>query len=220
MPQYCDCGFVLPRVRRCAALRCGCCVTAQRCVRLCSRLIVRVCASRCVVYTRALPPRCSGGAALRVCCRWWWQRRRSLAVHVAHECVPCFVIVHVAVAVSHCCSVRAGSDCDTVLQVLCVPAGVAALAGAARGRGRVFNAAPPLCVTTMVPSVLSVECSGVCSCGAVCLGVCVYHSMLLFDFRERQCAVVSVLCRCVAVSLCSCVWHCAALDGRCGCQWQ
>ncbi len=83
VPQYCDCGFVLPCVRRCAALRCGCCVTAQRCVRLCSRLIVRICASRCAACTRALPPRCIGGAVLRVCCRWR-RRRRSLAVHVAH----------------------------------------------------------------------------------------------------------------------------------------
>jgi hypothetical protein len=69
---------------RCAALRCGCCVTAQRCVRLCSRLIVHVCVSRCSACTRALPPRCSGGAVLRVCCRWRRRRRRSLAVHVAH----------------------------------------------------------------------------------------------------------------------------------------
>ncbi len=81
--------------------------------------------------------------------------------------------MYVAVAVSHCCSVRAGNDCDTVLQVLCVLPGVAALDAAARGRGRVCNAALPLCVTSLVTSVLSVECSGVCSCGAVCLGVCV-----------------------------------------------
>ncbi len=40
-------ALCLPRVRRCAALCCGCCVTAQRYVRLCSRLIARVCASRC-----------------------------------------------------------------------------------------------------------------------------------------------------------------------------
>ena len=89
-----------------------------------------------------------------------------------------------AVAVSHCCSVRAGSDCDTVLQVLCVPPGVAALDAAARGRGWVCNTAPRLCVTSLVTSVLSVQCSGVCSCGAVCLRVC---ACLLFDFPERQC---------------------------------
>jgi NADH:ubiquinone oxidoreductase subunit 6 (subunit J) len=37
--------------------------------------------------------------------------------------------------------------------------------------------------------------------------LCVWVSvcMLFVDFRERQCAVVSVLCRCVAVSLCRCV---------------
>ncbi len=125
--------------------------------------------------------------------------------------------MHVAVAVSHCYSVRAGSDCDTVLQVLCVPPGVAALDAAARGRGRVCNAAPPLCVTSLVTSTLSVQCSG-CVATALCVWVSV--CMLLFDFRERQCAVVSVLCRRVAVSLCWCVWHCAALDGRCSCQWR
>jgi hypothetical protein len=89
----------------------------------------------------------------------------------------CPAIVHVAVAVLHCCSVRGGSDCNTVLQVLCVLSGVAALYAAARGRGRVCNAAPPLCVTSLVMSVLSVQCSGVCSCGAVYLGVCVYVSL-------------------------------------------
>ncbi len=86
--------------------------------------------------------------------------------------------MHVAVAVSHCCSVRAGSDCDTVLQVLCVPPGVAALDAAARGRGRVCTAALPLCVTSVVTSVLSVQCSGVCSFGAVYLGVCVCCSLI------------------------------------------
>jgi hypothetical protein len=48
----------------------------------------------------------------------------------------------------------------------------------------------------------------VCSivvCVAAVLCVWVSVRMLLFDFRERQCAVVSVLCRCVAVSLCCCV---------------
>ncbi len=87
------------------------------------------------------------------------------------------MIVHVAVAVSHCCSVRAGSDSDTVVEVLCVQPGVAALDAAARGRGRVCSAAPPLCATLLVTSVLSVQCSGVCSCGAVCLGVCVYAAL-------------------------------------------
>ena len=89
-----------------------------------------------------------------------------------------------AVVVYVCCSVRADSDCVTVVEVLCVPPGVAALDAAARGRGRVCNAAPPLCVPTVVMSTFSVQCSGVCSCGAVCLRVC---ACLLFDFRERQC---------------------------------
>jgi hypothetical protein len=87
--------------------------------------------------------------------------------------------------------------------------GVAALDAAARGRGRVCNAAPPLCIACVVTSTLSVECSGVCSCGAAWLGVSV--SVLFFDFRERPCAVVSVRC-CVAVSLSGCVaMRCAAL---------
>jgi hypothetical protein len=82
VPQYCDCGFVLLRVRRGTAFRCGCCVTAQRCVGLFWRLIARVCVCRCAAYTRALPPRCSGGVVLRVWCGW--RRRRSLADYVAH----------------------------------------------------------------------------------------------------------------------------------------
>jgi hypothetical protein len=75
-------------------------------------------------------------------CRWL---RLSLAVRATHQCDTFPVILHVAVAVSHCCRVRADSDCNTVLQVLCVPPGVAALDAAARGRGRVRSAAPPLC---------------------------------------------------------------------------
>jgi hypothetical protein len=77
------------------------------------------------------------------------------------------VIVHVAVAVLHCCSARADSACNTVVQVLGVPPRAAALYAAARSRGRVCNAAPPLCVTSVVTSTLSVQCSGVCSCGVV-----------------------------------------------------
>ncbi len=61
-----------------------------------------------------------------------------------------------------------------MVDALYVPRGVAALDAAACGRGRVCNAAPPLYVTTGLTSTLSVQCSGVCSCGAVCLGVCVY----------------------------------------------
>ncbi len=83
------------------------------------------------------------------------------------------MIVHVAVAVSHCCSVTADSDCDTVVEVLCVPPGVAALGPGACGRGRVCNAAPPLCVTTVLTSVSSVQCSAACiGGGAVCVWVC------------------------------------------------
>jgi hypothetical protein len=113
-------------------------------------------------------------AVLRVCSR---RRRRSLAVHVAHECDTCPVIVYVAVAVSHCCSVRTGSDCDTAVEVLRVPPGVAALDAAARGRGRVCNAVLLSCITSLVTSTLSVQRSGVCSCGAVCVGVCVYVAL-------------------------------------------
>jgi hypothetical protein len=64
--------------------------------------------------------------------------------------------VSCAVTVSHCCSVRADSDCNSVVEVLCVPPGVPALDAAAHGRGWVCNAAPPLCVTTVVTSTLSV----------------------------------------------------------------
>ncbi len=117
------------------------------------------------------------------------------------------MIVHVAVAVSHCCSIRADSDCDIVLQVFCVRSGCAGLY-----RGLVCNAAPPSCVTTVLTSTLSVQCSGVCSSGAVCLGVCV--SVLLFDFRERQCAVVSVCCS-VAVCGPSLHWTVAAAVSGC-----
>ncbi len=45
--------------------------------------------------------------------------------------------------------------------------------------------------------------AAVCVAAALCVWVSV--CVLLFDFCERQCAVVSVLCRCVAVSLCRCV---------------
>ncbi len=77
------------------------------------------------------------------------------------------MIVRVAAAVSHCCSVRTGSDCDTVLQVLCVPPGVAALDAAARGRGGVCNAALPLCITSVVTRCVCVAAL-LCCCVAVC----------------------------------------------------
>jgi hypothetical protein len=88
-----------------------------------------------------------------------------------------------------------------VVEVFCVPPEVAALDAAARGRGRVCKAALPLCVTAVVTSTLSVQCGGVCSC--VWVSVC----MSRFDFRERQCAVVSVRC-CVAASLRCCAAVC------------
>jgi hypothetical protein len=59
---------------------------------------------------------------------------------------------------------------------VCPGVGVSALDAAARDCGRVCNAALPLC-TFSVTSTLSVQCSGVCSCGAVCLGVCVYVAL-------------------------------------------
>jgi hypothetical protein len=79
--------------------------------------------------------------------------------------------------VSHYCSVRADSDCDAVVEVLFVPPAVATLDAAARGRGRVCNAAPPLCVASVVTSMLGVQWSDVRSCGAVCLDVCVYVAL-------------------------------------------
>jgi hypothetical protein len=48
----------------------------------------------------------------------------------------------------------------------------------------------------------------VCAAAALCVLVSV--CMLLFDFRERQCAVVSVLCRCVAVCGTALHWTVAA----------
>ncbi len=122
---------------------------------------------------------------------------RVLWVAAAVADSPCYALVRlVSCAVSHCCSVGADSDCNTVVEVLCVPPGVAALDAAAWCCGRVFNAAPPLCVTTVLTSTLSVQCSGVCSCGAAC--------MFLSDCRWQQCVVVSVCC-CIAVLLRCCV---------------
>jgi hypothetical protein len=108
-----------------------------------------------------------GRVVLRACC-WWRRRSRS------QYCTLARYGPSDPVAAYHRCRVRADSDCNTVLQVLCVLPGVAALDAAACCRRRVCNAVPPLCVTTVLTSVLSVQCSGVCSCGAVCLGVCVY----------------------------------------------
>ncbi len=64
------------------------------------------------------------------------------------------MIVHVAVAVSHCCSVRAGSDCNTVVEVLCAEWLRWTLLLAVMGG--VCNAAPPLHDTTVLTSMLSV----------------------------------------------------------------
>ncbi len=86
MPQCRDCGFVLSRVRCCAECRCGCCMTAQRCLRL-------------------------------------FEADCSLAFATgdrSHKCYTRTLIVHATVVVYHCCSVRAESDCHTVLGVCLV----------------------------------------------------------------------------------------------------
>ncbi len=99
---------------------------------------------------------------------------RVLWVAAAVAGSPCYALVRlVSCTLSHCCSVRADSDCDTVVEVLCVPPGVAALDAAAWFRGWVCNAAPPLCVTSVLTSTLSVQCC----CGAACLGVGVYVTL-------------------------------------------
>ncbi len=160
MPQYCDCGFVLSRVRRSTASRCGCCVTVQRCVGLFQRLIARICESRCAACTRALPPLYSVRAVLRCACvvggcgGRWQSVLRTSATRVPmsqSQCRTTAVVYELAATASpwwKCC--------------VC---GVAALDAAARGRGRVCNAAPPLCVATVLTSTLSVQCGGVCICG-------------------------------------------------------
>ncbi len=80
----------------------------------------------------------------------WGERccvARVLWVAAAVAGRPCYALVRlVSYAVLHCCSVRADSDCSTVVEVLCVPPGVSALDAAAWCRGRVCDAAPPLCV--------------------------------------------------------------------------
>jgi hypothetical protein len=92
----------------------------------------------------------------RVAVEGWSCGARVLSVAAAVAGSPCYALVrHVSCAVSHSCSVRADSDCNTVVEVLYVPPGVAALDAAARGRGRVCNAAPPLCVTTVLTSTSS-----------------------------------------------------------------
>jgi hypothetical protein len=145
-------------------------VTAQRCVGLFPRLLARVCVRLAALRAR-VRYRCV--AVGRRCCV-----ARVLWVAAAVAGSPCYALVRlVSCAVSHCCSVRADSDCNTVVEVLCVPPGVAALDAAAWCRGWVCDAAPPLCVTTVLTSTLSVQCSGVCSCGAACLGVCVHVTL-------------------------------------------
>jgi hypothetical protein len=126
-----------------------------------------VCASRCV------------HSCVSAAMQWeWCCVARVLWVAAAVAGSPCYALVRlVSGAVSRCCSVRADSDCNTVVEVLCVPPGVAALDAAAWCRGWVCDAAPPLCVTTVLTSTSSVQCSGVCSCGAACLGVCVYVTL-------------------------------------------
>ncbi len=62
------CRYGSIAIARCfTASRCDCCVTAQRCAGLCLWLIARVPVSCCAAYTRALPPRCSGGAVFCAC---------------------------------------------------------------------------------------------------------------------------------------------------------
>jgi hypothetical protein len=61
----CDCGFALSRVACCTASRCGCCVTAQRCVHSFSGgllVLVRLAALRARVSHRrvAVGERCCG----------------------------------------------------------------------------------------------------------------------------------------------------------------
>ncbi len=151
-------------MRCCTASRCGWCVTAKRCVGFFPRLIARVCV-RLAALRAHVCYRCVavGGR----CCV-----ARVLWVAAAVAGSPCYALVRlVSCAVLHCCSVRADSDCNTVVEVLCVPPGVATLDAAAWCRGWVCDAAPPLRVTTVLTSTLSVQCCGVCSCGAACLDV-------------------------------------------------
>ncbi len=110
-----------------------------------------------------------------------WERccvARVLWVAAAVAGSPCYALVRlVSCVVLYCCNLRADSDGNTVVEVLCVLLGVAALDAAAWCRGRVCNAAPTLCATTGLTSTLSVQCSSVCSCGAACLGVCVHVTL-------------------------------------------
>jgi hypothetical protein len=85
------------------------------------------------------------------------------------------VILHVAVAVSRCCRVRADSDCNTVVQLLCVRSGCAGRCCLRLWAGVQFRAAV-VCYYCADKHV-SVECSGVRRWGAVCLDVCVYVSL-------------------------------------------
>jgi hypothetical protein len=104
-----------------------------------------------------------GRVVLRACC-WWRRRSRS------PYCTLARYGPSDPVAACHRCRVRADSDCNTVLQVLCaawlrstlllVVVGVCAMP-----RRR--------CVSSVVTSTSSVQCSGVCSCGAFgCLCTC------------------------------------------------
>jgi hypothetical protein len=68
--------------------------------------------------------------------------------------------------------------------------GVVVLDAADCGSGQVCNAVLPLCVTTVLASILGVKCSGVRSCGAVCLDVDV----------------------CVWMPVCACVLRCVAVS--------
>jgi hypothetical protein len=156
---------------------CSCACVSVRCVHAC--------------VTAAL--QWWSGAALRGCCR---RRRRSLAVRATHQCDTCPVR-----CLLHCCSVRADSDCSTVVEVLCVPPGVVALDAAARGRGRVCTAALPSCITSLVTSTLSVQCSGVCNCGAVWVSLTCYSLIAVGD------SVWSPVLLCCCVAVCGTALH-------------
>ncbi len=87
-------------------------------------------------------------------------------------------------------------------EVLCVRSGCAR--SCCLRRGRVCNAAPPMCVVTVLTSMLGAQCSGVCRCGAVYSDVCVAYSLIAVSGTVL---VASVCCR---VAVLMGVWHCAS----------
>jgi hypothetical protein len=187
-----------------------------------SRACLRLCAPfRGFSCTYACTPSLRGGrVVLRACC-WWRRRSRS----------PYCTLVRYGpsdpVAVCHRCRVRADSDCNTVLQVLCVPLGVAALDAAARGRGRVCNAAPPLCVASVVTRTLGVQCSAVCVALRRwrCAGVGEAAVVLSHDTSSCSCNVVVLFCmslaafaRCLQLLCCGVSSACLHVHGIAVCR--